>query len=61
MPFLCETSTAKPIESLLDLINLLALELVSQLDLPYQARGTSSIDLNERLGLQQHLPHEFDH
>jgi hypothetical protein len=59
--FFSETSTAKPIETLPYLTNLDARELASQLDVLYQTRGTSSVELVERLGLRPRLPHRLDH
>jgi hypothetical protein len=59
--FISETSTAKPIDTLPYLTSLDARGLTSELDLRYQPRGTSSVELDERLGLRQHLPHGFSH
>jgi hypothetical protein len=56
-----KTSTVDPIDILPYLTNLPVRELTSELDLPYQPWGMSSVELNERLGLQQHLPQGFDH
>jgi hypothetical protein len=59
--FFYETSTVDLIKTLLYLINLPAWELTSRLNLPYQPRGMSSVELDERLGLRQHLLQGFDH
>jgi hypothetical protein len=61
MSFFSETSMSKPIDALLHLTNLNTRELSSELDLPYQTRSTSSVELVERLGLWHHLSQGSSH